>query len=546
MQAYGLTMASDLEHARECYERRAWCDAYDALSCADHATQLEAKDLARLATAAYLSGRDAEFLRLHERLHRVLADASDRTGAARSAFWLALTFVIQGQTGQSSAWTSRGQRLIEEHDCVEQGYLLLPLAELQLRAGDVQTAQATLSRAAMIGERFAEADLTAAARHGQGRALIEHGDIPAGLRRLDETMLSVVAGELSPIMTGLMYCSVIMACRAVYALDRAREWTSAFSRVCEQEPGMVAFTGACLVHRSEIMQLQGEWPNALTEACLACERARRADRKPPGEALYQQAEIHRLRGEFSKSEDAYRAASELGCEPQPGLALLRLAQGRRDAACAAIRRLMGASSDALRRARLLPAYLEIMLAIGDAAEANLARDELAVLAKAFDADVLRAVVAQIDGEIAIVSGRTDAALEPLRVAFSLWQRLAAPYETARVRVLIGHACRLMGDTESAVLEHDAARAAFERLGAAPDLARLAARTMRENSETHPLTPRELHVLRLIATGRTNKEIAHELQLSERTIDRHVSNMLGKLDVQSRAAATAYAYDHELF
>ena len=539
-------MASDLGHARECYERRAWCAAYEALSSADQTTTLAGEDLARFATAAFLSGRDVEFLRIHERLHRVLAQASDRAGAARSAFWLAITFVIHGQTGQSSAWTTRGQRLVEEQDCVERGYLLLPIAELQLRGGEVQIAQATLSQAATIGERFADADLTAAARHGQGRALIEHGDIPAGLRRLDETMLAVVAGELSPIMTGLMYCSVITACRQVYALDRAREWTAAFSKVCESQPDMVAFTGACLVHRAEIMQLQGAWPDALTEACRACERAQRADRKPPGEALYQQAEIHRLCGDFSKAEDAYRAASELGCEPQPGLALLRLAQGRRDAACAAIRRLMGATSDRLQRARLLPAHLEIMLATGDAVEVRRARDELQTLAQAFDADVLRAVVAQVDGAIAIAAGRAAAALEPLRIAFEYWQRLAAPYEAARVRVLIGQACRAMGDIEAAELEHGAAKSAFERLGATPDLARFDAPELRAHGAAHPLTPRELHVLRLIATGRTNKEIAYELRLSERTIDRHVSNMLGKLDVQSRAAATAYAYDHKLF
>ena len=220
------------------------------------------------------------------------------------------------------------------------------------------------------------------------------------------------------------------------------------------------------------MQLQGAWPDALTEACRACERAQRADRKPPGAALYQQAEIHRLRGEFAKAEDAYRAASELGCEPQPGLALLRLAQGRTDAACAAIRRLTSATSDRLRRARLLPAHLEIMLAIGDVEDARRARDELRELAHAFDTDVLRAVVAQADGAIALAEGHAHAALDPLRCAFELWERLEAPYEAARVRVLIGHACRALGDDEAAELEHQAARSVFERLGAQPDLARL--------------------------------------------------------------------------
>jgi tetratricopeptide (TPR) repeat protein len=420
-----------LQHGRECYGRRAWSDAYQSLLIADQATALEADDLDRLATAAYLTGRDVEFQRTLERLHRVHVDADDVPRAARSAFWLALTSLLRDEIGQANAWIARGQRLVEDRDCVERGYVMLAVAEQQLRDGQADAAHTTASEAANVGECFHDADLTAAARHGQGRALIDQGDVVAGLKRLDETMLPVVAGELSPIMTGLMYCSVIDTCRQVYALGRAREWTSAFSRVCEQQPDMSAFTGTCLVHRSEILQLQGAWPDALTEACRACERAQRAERKPPGAALYQQAEIHRLRGEFAKAEDAYDAASERGCEPQPGLSLLRLAQGRTDAACAAIGRLTSATSDRLRRARLLPAYLEIMLALGDVEDARRARDELQELADVFDTDGLRAVVAQADGAIALIEGHAQAALDPLRCAFEQWQRLEAPYEAAR-------------------------------------------------------------------------------------------------------------------
>jgi ATP/maltotriose-dependent transcriptional regulator MalT len=419
------------------------------------------------------------------------------------------------------------------------------VAEQQLREGQGEAAHATAGRAVVIGDTFEDADLTAVARHAQGRALIQQGDVVAGLKHLDETMLAVVAGELLPIMTALMYCSVIDTCHQVYALGRAREWTGAFSRVCEQQPEMV-FTGICLVHRAEILQLQGAWPDALTEACRACEGAQRLDRKPPGAALYQQAEIHRLRGEFTKAEDTYRAASELGCEPQPGLALLRLAQGRPEAACAAIRRLASATSDRLRRARLLPAHLVIMLAIGDVEAARTARDDLRELADTFDSDVLRAVVAQADGAIALAEGHAREALDPLRSAFELWQRFEAPYEAARIRVLIGQACRALGDEEASGLEYQAARTVFERLGAGPDLAALDALIPPVPSVMDgPLTARELGVLRLISTGRTNKEIAAELCLSERTIDRHVSNILGKLDVPSRAAATAYAFHHKL-
>lgn len=535
-----------LEHARECYERHEWGDAYHSLLCADQAAALQADDLERLATAAYLIGRDLEFQRVQERLHRVYAEAQDPKRAAHCAFWLAFTFLLRGEMGQSNAWIARGQRLVENRDCVERDYLLLLVAEQELREGRGDAAHATSSRAVATGESFGDPDLTAAGRHLQGRALIQQGQVPAGLKHLDETMLAVVAGELSLMMTGLMYCSVIEVCRQVYALDRAREWTSAFSSVCKQQPEMVAFSGTCLVHRAEIMQLQGAWLDALTEACRACERAQRADRRPPGAAFYQQAEIHRLRGEFAKAEDAYRSASELGCEPQPGLALLRLAQGRSNAACAAIRRLTEATSDRVRRTRLLPAYLEIMLAMGDVEKTRRARDELRELAEAFDTDVLRAVVAQADGAIALAEDHAREALEPLRRAFELWERFEAPYEAARVRVLIGQACRALGDDESATLEHQAARSVFERLGAQPDLARLdSPKTCVQPRLEPPLTARELQVLRLISTGRTNKGIADELCLSERTIDRHVGNILSKLDVPSRTAATAYAYDHKL-
>jgi DNA-binding CsgD family transcriptional regulator/tetratricopeptide (TPR) repeat protein len=535
-----------LQHGRECYGRRAWGGAYEALLCADQAAALDADDLQRLATAAYLTGREVEFHRTQERLHRIFADADDGARAAHCAFWLALTSLFRGDAGQANAWIARGQRLVEDRDCVERGYVLLAVAEQQLGDGQSEVAHATASQAASVGERFNDTDLIAAARHGQGRALIDHGDVVAGLKCLDETMLAVVAGELSPIMTGLMYCSVIDSCRQVYALGRAREWTSAFSRVCEEQPEMSAFTGTCLVHRSEILQLLGAWPDALTEACRACERALSAERKPPGAAFYQQAEIHRLRGDFAKAEDAYQAASDRGCEPQPGLALLRLAQGRTDAACAAIRRLTTAISDRLGRARFLPAYLEIMLAVGDLEGARRARDQLHELADVFDTDGLRAVVAQADGAIALGEGQPAAALDPLRRAFGRWQRLEAPYDAARVRVLIGQACRALGDDETATLEQQAARSVFTCLGAQPDLHRLDGPTTHAQPKAeNPLTTRELQVLRLVSSGRTNKDIADELRLSERTIDRHVSNILRKLDVPSRAAAAVYAVHQKI-
>jgi DNA-binding CsgD family transcriptional regulator len=533
-----------LEHARAYYGRRAWSDAYDALLCADRAAPIDVDDLDRLATAAYLTGHEVEYQHILERLYRAHVTSGDLARAARCTFWLAISHLLRGECGRSNAWTTRGERLVEDEDSVERGYLAVVVAEQQLRDGHTDATLATARRVVAIGESAMDVDLLGAARHVQGRALIQRGDVAAGLKCLDETMLAAVAGELSPIMTGLMYCSVIDTCRQVCALGRAREWTAAFSTVCQQQPDMIAFTGVCLVHRSEILQLEGAWLEALAEACRACERAQRADRRPPPAAFYQQGEIHRLRGECAKAEDAYRAASELGFEPQPGFALLRLAQGRTRAACTAIRRLIGATRDRVRRASLLPAHVEIMLASGDLEEARRARDELRDLADAFDTDVLRAVVAQADGAIAIAEGDAHAAFDPLRCAFDIWKRFDAPYEAARVRVLIGVACRATGDNEAAGLELEAAKTVFVRLGAEPELARLSAAG--SPASRSPLTARELHVLRLISTGCTNKQIAAELSVSERTIDRHVTNILTRLDVRSRTAATAYAYDHKLF
>ena len=550
-------MPNHLHYGRECYACRRWQEAYRALVGADETAPLDAEDLERLATCAWLVGRDAEFLRLLERLHRIHLDTNDIERAARCTFWLSLGLFLRGDIGQATAWAARGQQLVEDRDCVERGYLLLSLAEQQIRDGLSDVVETKALTAIGIADCFKDADLAAVARHVHGRLLILRGDSEAGLRRLDETMLAVVAGELSPIVTGLMYCSVIEACQQVYAIGRAREWTQAFSRTCEEQPEMLAFTSTCLVHRSEILQLHGSWAEAMTEACRACERAVQAGRKPPAAARYQQAEIHRLRGEFAEAEEAYRAASELGREPQPGLALLRMAQGRTDAACASMQRLVTATAtdDRLRLATLLPAHLDIMLALGRMDDARRACAELRAIAEMLDADLPRAMAAQAHGTIALAEGDAMAAAGPLRAAFDIWERLEAPYEAARVRVLIGLACRALGDEEASGLEFGAARAAFERLGAQPDLTRLATlaapaapEPMPEGegqSQGHPLTVREREVLRRVALGHTNKAIAAALGLSERTIDRHVSNILGKLDVPSRTAATARAYDRKL-
>jgi DNA-binding CsgD family transcriptional regulator len=537
-----------LERGREYYGRRAWADAYRSLAAADQTTRLGGEDLELLAMAAYLIGRDDDYLKALERAHQAHLDAGERRRAIRCAFWLGLRLFFRGEVGPATGWIARAQRLLEheEHECAERGYLLLPVVEQHLTAGDLEAAYATAAEAAEIGERCGDVDLIACVRHLQGRVRMQRGEVEQGLALLDEAMVAVTAGELSPLMTGVIYCSVIEVCQQVYALSRAREWTSALARWCDEQPEMVAFSGVCRVHRAEIMQLRGAWQEALDEAQRARERAEGVSRQTAAAALYQQAEVHRLRGAFAAAEEAYRNASQRGLEPQPGLALLRLAQGRTAAAIAAIRRALGATADPLQRTKLLPAHIEIALAAADVQDAGLACRELEEIAASFDTAVLGAMAAHARGAVELTAGDARAALGSLRRAFEVWQQVEAPYVAARVRVLIGLACRALGDDDGGGLELDAARSAFEQLGAAPDLARIDALTRRAPSDRpHGLTRRELQVLRLVAAGKTNKTIAAELFLSEKTVDRHVSNILTKLDVPSRAAATAYAYQHEL-
>jgi DNA-binding CsgD family transcriptional regulator len=538
----------DIEQAREHYSARAWGRAREAFCRADERQSLDADDLERLAVSAYLLGRDAEYLQVLERAHQAHLAAGACARAARVAFWLAFRQLVRGEVALANGWLGRAQRLIDRQggDCAERGYLALLVAQRHAGDRDWNAAYAEAAAATDAGERFGDRDLLAAAMHLQGRARLEQGRVDEGLSLLDEAMIGVVAGELSPVMTGLVYCSAIDGCQEVHALDRARAWTAALAGWCADQPEMLAFVGACQVHRAEILQLGGAWTEALNAAERASERCLGVNRVAAAAAFYQQGEIHRLRGEFAAADTAYRDASQWGWDPQPGLALLRLAQGRTAAAAAAMRRAVEETTAGPQRTRLLAAHAEVMLIAGDAAEARKAAAELQAVARRFDSRVLDAMASQAMGAVELAEGNPAPAAGLLRRAWHGWQELEAPYPAARARVLLGRCCRAMGDREGADLELRAARAEFETLGARPDLAGLGPAGGKEPA-ARPLglTPRELEVLRLVATGKSNKAIANALFLSERTIERHVANIFRKLDVPSRTAATAEAYRHAL-
>ncbi len=551
----GMKEIADLERGRNAYREQAWQSAFACLARADREKRLGAEDLELLARAAYLIGDDDAYVASLERAHQVYLDLGNLARAVRCAFWIGHSFLFRNERALGSGWFARAQRVLERcaDDCVERGYLRIPVWLEQMDRGNFEDGHATALEAARIGERFGDADLVWLARDEQARALLWLGRVEEGRRLLDEALVAAVAGDLSPIVTGIVYCNTISFCRGLRDVRRVREWTRALTRWCERQQEMVAHNGLCLVHRSEILLLLGDWDAALEQARLSAERFTRGmlNQLACGKAFYCQAEAHRLRGEFDAAEEAYRRASQHGCDSQPGLALMRLAQGKADVAASAIRRIVGERTAPLPRAEILPAYVEIMLAAGSHDLARAACRELDEIAQEHRCEVLDALAAHSRGALALAEGQPGQALIDLRRALGTWNDLGAAHEVARVRMLMGLACRALGDLDGATLELEAARRTFHELGAAPELARLGALDRGPGGERNKaadargLTARELEVLRLVAVGKSNREIGEALFISEHTVARHVQNIFGKLGVSSRTAASAFAFAHEL-
>ena len=536
---------ADPDRARAAFARGDWGAAYDAWS----ALELEAvpaPDLQDLATVAELTGHhDLTVAALH-RAFTCSQEAGDLEQAVTCAFRISMSALTHGEPALAGGWTSRAEGLVEGlDDGVELGWVAHLRMFRALGTGDFPTAAACAAEVTSVGRRHDHADLVALGLCSEGRIALYGGRVGEGLAALDESMVRVVAGETSPIIAGHVYCTAIEGCQEISDFGRMAEWTAALERWCAGQPGLLAFTGQCAVHRGQLLRLHGEWGQALSELALASQRYEQIGAPDAvGLAAYEAGEVLRTLGDHDDADAAYQRAADHGFDPQPGLALLWAARGQQPAALAAVERLLAEPSGPVQRTRLLPAAVEVLLGAGEVDRARAAADELDELSRLLGCPWVEGAAAYASGAVELADGDAAGALPYLRKAQQLWARGEATYDQARARLLAGRALTVVGDTTSSRRELEAARTTFRRIGARP-AADEADRLLAPVAPPAGLTAREVEVLRLVAAGRSNAQVAAALVLSEKTVARHLSNIFTKLDVGSRTAATAFAFEHDL-
>lgn len=541
-----MDVMDERQRATRHFDDGDWSAAFDVWSHLTP-TDLAPSELDRFATAAELVGRHDETVRALQQAFARLRDADDVAGAVHCAFRLAMTSSAHGEPALSAGWVARAEDLVADLDegSGQHGWVAFLRMFRHLGAGEIDRAASAVELAVATGRRLRDPDLTAISVCAQGRLALYTGHVAEGLALLDEAMVRVIAGELSPIIAGHVYCTAIEGCQEIGDLARVAQWTSALERWCTAQPGLLAFTGQCALHRGQLLRSRGDWPGALSELTLAIGRYEQVGSPDAvGAAAYETGDLLRVGGEHDAADAAYRRAADHGFDPQPGLALLWMARGRTDAARASIVRQLAEARGPVQRCRVLPAAVQVLLAGGAIDDARAAAEELVALSATFDTTSVEATARTAMGAVELAAEDPAGALPYLRRAQLLWARFPDPYEAARVRVLTGRALTALGDSESAHRELSAALDTFRLLGAGPD-ADDVARLLRPDARPAGLTAREVEVLRLVASGRSNPEIARDLVLSEKTVARHLSNIFGKLGVGSRTAAAAFAFERRL-
>jgi DNA-binding NarL/FixJ family response regulator len=536
-----------LQNARDAHHRRDWPRAHELFAAARSEAPLLPEDLDALCTAAWWLGRVDDCLEAGDAAFRGYLDADRPRDAAMAALEMAISLFLRGDEAVGSGWIGRAHRLLEElPEGPEHGYARYLLEVEGGLEGDDLEAVASAARAVReIGRRHGDRNLVAAGVVGEGRALVKLGEVSRGMPLLDEAMVAVLHADLDLEWTGNIYCHLMAACHELADIRRASEWTEATAKWLSELPAAVLFAGICRVHRSQVLQVTGEWERAEREAACVLQDLADLHVASVAEAHYQVGEMRRLRGDLKSAEAAYARARTLGRDPQPGLALLCLAQGRTEAAAAGIRAaLHAAGPDRLARAQMGTAHIEIALASGELDVAQRICAELEDAAASYRTSGLEAAALHWRGAVALAEGRPEEALPALRAACRRWHEVHAVYDAARACVLLGQAYGALGDQDAATSELETARRTFQRLGATID-ARAVARLTGEPALPGGLTPREAEVLALVASGKTNQVVADKLVLSEKTIARHLSNIFAKLGVSSRTEAAAFAFQHGL-
>jgi DNA-binding CsgD family transcriptional regulator len=534
-----------IQQGREAFARGAWSEAYEALRSVD-VSRLAASDLEALADAAWWTSRLGESVEWRQRAHAAYAAGGDDYGAAATAARLAIEHFIRDEPSVGAGFLMTARRHAEGvPEGPPHGFLAIVEGTVARYSGQTERALELTDQAISIGRRTGDRDLIAMALHAKGLALIDGGRVAEGFPLMDEAMASVVGGDLDPYFTGIIYCSLIGACLELNDIRRAGEWSDAARTWCESLPSSSPFPGMCRINRAEVARLRGSWSEAEAEALRAVQEVEGLEPDIAAAALVQLGEIRRRTGDLAGAEHAFARARELGADPQPGMAMVRLAQGKVEPALAALRLALASEHVPARRARLLAATVQAALAASATDEAKAAAGELTAIADATGTTAFGAAASVALGAVRLAEGDAASAVALLRSATTAYQGLRLPYEAASARSLYGQALRAGGDEDGARAELSAAIAAFERLGAVPD-ARATARLV-EGPGALPggLTARECEVLRLVAAGKTNRDIAVELVISEHTVARHLQNLFAKLGVSTRAAATAYAYEHDL-
>ncbi len=502
---------------------------------------LAASDMEALAEAAWWEGAIDESLSAYEEAYRLYlhGDLPEPRPAAMLAMDIGFSWLLRGEEAMGSGWLSRANRLLDGlPECAEHGYLRSFELEAAAAEGDFETAIAVARSLAAFAERFGDETLCAYALVSEGIARIKQGDVAHGLAVLDEAMLPVVAGRVRPAFVGNIYCQLMAVCHELADVRRAQQWTDATARWCAGFSNAVMFLGICRVHRAQLLQVRGEWARAEAEIELVCSELAAMNIIAVGLALYELGEIRRLRGDLDGAEQAYGEAHQRGCDPQPGLALAWSARGRHREALDALLAAEAATTQRLTKTRLWEAVVDVALETGDLAIARRACDELQAAAETYASSGLLAAAALAQGRVQFAEGASEEALHWLTTARQRWQQLGAPMRVAQTRTLLSKVHLALGNEQAAALEAAAAHAELADLGVARGRARA-------DVPSSGLTARESEVLELVARGLSNRAVAEQLVLSEKTVARHLANLYLKLGVNSRTAAAAYAHAHGL-